>query len=93
MLIVALHNQTLLDITVQYCGTVAAYFDVLELNPGLADDITAGQLVEIPEKDYGKRLNVDYYKENKIEPATMQPITRKTQHLFETDLFEIGLFE
>lgn len=69
MKITVLHNQSLLDLAVMYCGSAVAVFG-LALTNGLSvsDDLSAGAQIEIPgvvDQDVA-----DYYKSRGLQPAT-----------------------
>jgi hypothetical protein len=66
-------RQTIWDIAVQCCGSADAAFAIARLNSiSLSDNLAPGLELQVP-GEYNKR-NVDYYKRNKIEPATgLQP--------------------
>lgn len=69
--IVALNNQTLLDVAIRHCGTVEAIVEIAILNNiSITDDLAPGQLIQIPVKDYGNQEVVNYFTLNKVEPAT-----------------------
>lgn len=71
MEIIALHNQTLADIAVRHCGTIEALADIAILNNiSITNDLNAGQIIQIPSKDYGNQEVVNYFATNKVEPAT-----------------------
>lgn len=71
MQIIALHNQTLLDIAIRHCGTVEAVVDIAILNNiSITDDLIPGQIILIPDKDYGNQEVINYFNANKIDPAT-----------------------
>lgn len=72
MLVTVLNNQTLQDIAILYCGTIAALFDIALLNNvSITDDLVPGQILEIPSKDYGFQEVVNYFISNEIQPATI----------------------
>lgn len=71
MKITALHNQTLLDVAIRHCGTVEAVADIAILNNiSITQDLIPGQLIELPNKDYGNQEVVNFFASNKIDPAT-----------------------
>lgn len=70
-MIIALHNQTVLDVAIRHCGTVEAVADITILNNiSITDDLVPGQLIELPSKDYGNQEVINYFSANKIDPAT-----------------------
>ena len=71
MKVTALHNQSLLDVAIRHCGTVAAVTDIAILNNiSITADLVPGQLIELPNKNYGFKEVVHFFASNKIEPAT-----------------------
>lgn len=71
MKIIALHNQTLLDIAIRHCGTVEAVLDIAVLNNvSITDDLVPGQLLNLPTKDYGAQEVINFFELNQMEPAT-----------------------
>jgi hypothetical protein len=71
MTVSVLHNQTLIDLAVRYCGTALAGFDIAKLNSmSLTDSLTAGQQIQIPETDYGFREVANYFRSKRHQPAT-----------------------
>lgn len=66
-----LHNQSLLDVALQYCGTINAVFDIAILNnKSITAPLIPGEVLQIPEKDYGNSEIVEYYQFKKVVPAT-----------------------
>lgn len=71
MQVVVLHNQSLFDVAIQYCGTVEAVFDLaLENGLSLTQELSPGQLITIPKKDYGFQSVVSVFKNDSIQPAS-----------------------
>lgn len=71
MKIKVLHNQTIFDIAVQYFGTVDAAYDIAFLNDiGITDVLPVSLELRLPPNDYGFNEVVNYYKSNRITPAT-----------------------
>lgn len=71
MQIKILNSQTLQDIAIQYCGTLEALFDIALLNNiSVTQELSPGQILNIPKVDYGFQEVVNYFSINKIEPAT-----------------------
>lgn len=71
MQIKALHNQTLLDIAIQYCGTINALVSIAILNNlSITGDLLPGQNIEIPKTDFGFKEVINFFNLNKIQPAT-----------------------
>jgi hypothetical protein len=74
MTIKALQNQSLLDIAIQEFGSAEAAFDIALLNDlSITDELTAGQVLEIPffeKMEFANRPIADYYKNRGLKPAT-----------------------
>lgn len=71
MQIIALNNQTLSDIAVRHCGTIEAVADIAILNNiSITDNPAPGQIITLPNKDYGYQEVINYFRENKTDPAT-----------------------
>ena len=71
MKIIALHNQTLLDIAIRHCGSIDAVIDIAVLNNvSITDDLVPGQLLNLPTKDYGVQEVINFFELNQMEPAT-----------------------
>lgn len=69
--ITVLYNQNLLDIAIRYCGTVEAVLDIAVLNGiGIMDNLVPGQLLNVPDTDYGYQEIVTFFNVNKKQPAT-----------------------
>ena len=62
-------RQSILDIALQYCGSVEAAFQIAQINNlALTDELTPGQQIEIPA--VVNSSVVQYYMNHKIQPAT-----------------------
>jgi hypothetical protein len=71
MQVTILNSQTLQDIAIQYCGTLEALFDIAFLNNiSVTEELSPGQILNIPEVDYGFQEVVNYFLINKKQPAT-----------------------
>lgn len=71
MTIIVLHNQSLADVALQYCGTMESIFTIALLNGiSVTATLEPGQEIHIPNIDYGYKEVINYYKNKKIEPAT-----------------------
>lgn len=69
--ITVLNNQSLLDIAIRHCGTIEAITDIAILNNlSITDELTPGQTLKMPLKDYGSQNVVNFFQDNKKEPAT-----------------------
>ncbi|PWA05479.1 LysM domain-containing protein [Flavobacterium laiguense] len=68
--ITVLYNQTLQDIVIRYCGTIEALVQIAILNNiSITQGLVPGQLIQIPNKDFGNQELVNYFNTNKIQPA------------------------
>lgn len=71
MQITALHNQSLLDVAIRHCGTVEAVLDIAILNNiSVTGELIPGQVIELPNNDYGFQEVVNFFAANNIDPAT-----------------------
>lgn len=71
MKIKVLHNQTIFDIAIQYFGTIDAAYDIALLNDiSITDVLPVIFELLLPDNDYGFNEVVNYYKSNRITPAT-----------------------
>ncbi|CVK17130.1 hypothetical protein Ga0061079_11632 [Apibacter mensalis] len=71
MRITVRNNQSLLDISIQYKGTVEAAFTIaLANNISLTDDLMTGQELIIPNTKYYNKLILDNYQGKGFLPAT-----------------------
>jgi len=85
MKIVVLNNQTLLDIAIQEYGTIESVFELAIANDlSITDELATGTILLIPE--FSTLTNepiitnkeiLNYYKKNKIKPATAMPMMVK----------------
>lgn len=68
------HNQTLIDIALQYTGTVETIFEILQANPRFEIDSQppAGTEIEIPQHAIkaGNAIVKGFYADNYIVPAS-----------------------
>lgn len=64
-----LSSQSIFDLAVQELGSVEAAFELALLNDlSLTDNLTAGQMLELSDKQ--NRAVADYYAANGLKPAT-----------------------
>lgn len=71
MEIIALHNQSFLDISIQHTGSVFNAFDIAVANGcAVSDSPVAGQSYMIPETVEKDNDVLNYYKSKRIQPAT-----------------------
>ena len=70
MTTIILHNQSLLDLAIQYTGSVENAF-VLALQNGksLTDDLVAGEQLYLENTKNNKDI-LSYYQSKKLQPAT-----------------------
>ncbi|MBK5213356.1 MAG: hypothetical protein JJE55_06825 [Flavobacteriaceae bacterium] len=88
---VAIENQNLQDLTIQTSGSLEHIFEMAMLNGiSITETPTPGQKYRSVENDINSDI-VNYYVAKSIKPATGLQIL--PQQLFETGLFEYGLFE
>lgn len=76
MTTIALHNQNLLDISIQHTGTVENCFIIAVAN-GLciSDDLIPGQKLIIPDDVVINNEILNYYTAKEIQPATAYPLS------------------
>lgn len=76
MQVIALHNQNLLDISIQHTGSVDNCFIIAVAN-GLciSDDLTPGQEIVIPDDVVINNEILNYYTAKEIQPATAYPLS------------------
>lgn len=78
-----LHHQSLLDLAIQYTGSVENAFDLaLQNNRSLTDDLEAGESIQLIA--YGIQQNKDilnYYTAKNIQPATAVIILPEEERL------------
>lgn len=93
--IIALDNQTILDISIRYFGTADAAFEIATLNKlSITDDLVPGQKILLPEADYGEAETVAFFIANKKQPATgyiEQPEQIEDNYEFPQGEFPISL--
>ncbi|WP_312399474.1 hypothetical protein [Chryseobacterium sp.] len=66
-----LHNQSLLDFSIQHTGSVANAFVIAVANGfSVSDLITAGTSLQIPDTIQITSNILNYYKAKKIQPST-----------------------
>ncbi|WP_264520397.1 hypothetical protein [Flavobacterium sp. N1994] len=65
------HNQSLLDIAVQECGSVFAAFDLAVANEiSVTEELVPGQKIIIPNSDNTFEQVANYFKKNNIVVGT-----------------------
>ncbi|MDO5609074.1 MAG: hypothetical protein Q4G08_11535 [Capnocytophaga sp.] len=71
MKITALHNQSLFDIALQHTGTINGVFELATANgKSVTDDLSAGQILTVPENILTDNDIKKYYTAKAILPAT-----------------------
>jgi hypothetical protein len=69
--VIAYKNQSLFDLSIKNYGTVdAVVLLAFHNNMSITEELTPGQVIEIPELEVMRRRIVDYYKRKEINPAT-----------------------
>lgn len=70
-MVTVLHNQSLLDISIQVYGSIAQAFDLALANRlSITSVLEPGQVLETPELETENADIRDYYAANGIKPAT-----------------------
>ncbi len=90
---IAIQNQTLLDLAIQECGSVAAAFELAVANGmSLTDDLTPGQNISIPETvENGDTQVLSYVQKNNVRPASADFESSAAQTLQGIDYWIIGV--
>jgi hypothetical protein len=89
----AKQGQNLFNIALQELGSVLGVITIALMNGmSITDPLTPGQELLVPETPLNASV-VDYYRTNNISPATALETSGGEQLLFNTGLFETGLFE
>ena len=71
MTVTALHNQSLLDLTLQYTGTIESVFELAEANAlNITDDVQAGKTLVLPAEAFSNKDILNYYTAKNLQPAT-----------------------
>ncbi|URC13939.1 hypothetical protein [Flavobacterium sp. B183] len=69
--ITVLNNQSLLDVAIRHCGTIEAIADIALLNGiSITRELVPGQILNIPFRDYGNQEVINFFVNNKMDPAT-----------------------
>ena len=65
-----LHNQSLLDFTLHHCGTLNGIVQMaVENNIGIADFLSAGSVLSVPNGISKDEQIVEFYENKKLIPA------------------------
>lgn len=84
MPITVLNNQSLLDVAIRYFGTVEAVLAIAILNRiSITQELVPGQVLELPNLDYGYQEIVTFFNVNKKQPATA--LTEENKAIIEGD--------
>lgn len=87
MSIVVLDGQSMFDIAMQFSGAAEAVSTIaLENNISITDELGAGQELKLSGTPLNKNI-AEYYKNNKIEPATSSTSKLLIERIFD-DEFE-----
>lgn len=71
MTVTVLHNQTLLDIAIQYTGVIENSFNIAFFNNlSLSDPLVYGMSLIIPDDLEVDSDTVNFYQDNNLQPAT-----------------------
>ena len=71
MTIIALHNQSLLDLALQHTGTIESVFEFAEANSiNITDDVQAGKTLVLPAEVFSNKDILNYYTAKNLQPAT-----------------------
>ena len=74
-----MHNQSLMDISIQEYGTLEAMFDMAVTNGiSITDELTVGSQIDVPESTSVQKEVLAYYQKNNIHPATGSTIIGET---------------
>ncbi|MGQ1929565.1 hypothetical protein [Ornithobacterium rhinotracheale] len=81
MQIVVLHKQSLFDVCLMHTGSIAGIFELAEANNlSIADDVQAGQRLELPQLITQDADILAYYTAKNIQPATaLEEYTEKLE--------------
>ncbi len=71
MKVTVLHNQSLLDISIQHTGNVTNAFEIAKANSlAISDELSSGTELIIPESVVSNSDILNYYTSKAIQPAT-----------------------
>ena len=80
---VVLHNQSLLDFTLNHCGSLESILLIAIANHlSITDELTPGQILTIPNNVIVDTDIRDYYYEKNIKPAGGYPKKDKKHYAF-----------
>ena len=82
MTITVLHNQSLLDLSLQHTGTIESIFEFAEANTlNITDDVVAGKILALPAEAFTNKDILAYYTAKNLQPATA--FTKEDEQVFE----------
>ncbi len=82
MIIIALHNQSLLDLALQHTGTIESVFELAEANSiNITDDVRAGAPLYLGEGLGVRNEILGYYTAKNLQPATA--FSKEDEQVFE----------
>lgn len=65
------HNQSLLDLSIQSYGTIAAIIEMAALNDvSISDELIEGSALKLSEFENERVDIIDFYNKNQIKPVT-----------------------
>lgn len=78
---IALNNQSLIDLAIQTAGSAAAAYNIAAANGlSVTDDLAAG--VELAGVDVVNKAVADYFKNRGLKPATKTETSDTTDRIF-----------
>lgn len=82
MIVTVLHNQSLLDLTLQHTGTIESVFEFAEANTiNITDDVQAGKTLVLPAEAFTNKDILGYYTAKNLQPATA--FSKEDEQVFE----------
>lgn len=88
MTVTVIHNQNLLDITIQELGSIEALFELaMDNDIAITEDLKAGDQITVLQAPVDLDI-VTYYKKNNLKPATTVEIEVSTDKCNICKLFE-----
>lgn len=82
MEITVLHNQSLLDLSLQHTGTIESIFELAEANAlNITDDVVTGKTLALPDEAFTNKDILAYYIAKNLQPATA--FSKEDEQVFE----------
>ena len=82
MIVTVLHNQSLLDLSLQHTGTIESIFEFAEANAlNISDDVVAGKTLVLPAEAFTNKDILAYYTAKNLQPATA--FSKEDEQVFE----------